>query len=361
MAFSARHTDHAADAPAGDCCPRTGKPPTGKGRRPWLLWLLPVTGLLALLWFLIRVVPKPSRALYPCQRIAMPLASGFVVWLLGFGASVAAFHKARANLTRRRYAVALLAFVVSIGAIWAALSVTGESPALAEPDPLRPIGEAKGIHPGRVVWVHDPDATDWDGPGDGHLWEPEHTDKEVCDRMMSKAVRTLAGAPTDAVAWQKLFRHHNKARGKGDVPYQAGERITIKVNFVGFIRTHGGVKPETYELESWRDYMNTSPQMIAALLRQLTDVVGAKQAHIGVGDSLAYFAGEYYDMLHDQFPKVQYLDCQGKAGRGKWGLSSTPLHWSCDTTGCEPDRVPSEFTEAEYIINLANLKAHPGS
>ncbi len=36
------------------------------------------TGLLALAWFLIRVIPKPSRALYPCQRAAFPLASAFI-------------------------------------------------------------------------------------------------------------------------------------------------------------------------------------------------------------------------------------------------------------------------------------------
>jgi hypothetical protein len=29
-------------------------------------------GLLALAWFLIRVLPKPSRATYPCQRAAFP-------------------------------------------------------------------------------------------------------------------------------------------------------------------------------------------------------------------------------------------------------------------------------------------------
>ena len=44
---------------------------------------LPLTGLLALVWFLLRVVPKPSRAAYPCQRASLPLISAFVVWLLG--------------------------------------------------------------------------------------------------------------------------------------------------------------------------------------------------------------------------------------------------------------------------------------
>ena len=26
-----------------------------------------------------------------------------------------------------------------------------------------PIGVAQGVHPGRVVWIHDPNATDWAG------------------------------------------------------------------------------------------------------------------------------------------------------------------------------------------------------
>jgi uncharacterized protein (DUF362 family) len=42
-----------------------------------------VTGIASFLWFLIRVIPKPSRALYPCQRASMPIASSFIIWLVG--------------------------------------------------------------------------------------------------------------------------------------------------------------------------------------------------------------------------------------------------------------------------------------
>ena len=56
-------------------------------KRIWLKVLAPVLGLASLAWFLVRVLPKPSRAAYPCQQAAFPLASGFVVWLAGlFGA-----------------------------------------------------------------------------------------------------------------------------------------------------------------------------------------------------------------------------------------------------------------------------------
>ena len=43
--------------------------------------LLPVIpGTLALIWFLVRVIPKPQRANYPCMKVAYPLMSGLVVW-----------------------------------------------------------------------------------------------------------------------------------------------------------------------------------------------------------------------------------------------------------------------------------------
>ena len=156
MPFHTEDAPRPSDTQTDRCCPKTGRPLKPKARRPWLLWLLPITGLVALIWFLVRVVPKPSRALYPCQRVAMPLASGFVAWLLGIAASIAAFRKAKASLAGRRYAIALIALTISVGAIWVALSATSEKPALAEIDPLAPIGEAKGIHPGRAMaWLRN--------------------------------------------------------------------------------------------------------------------------------------------------------------------------------------------------------------
>src|SRR6516164_6451570 len=50
-----------------------------KGR---FVWFFSGMGLFSVFWFLIRVIPKPSRALYPCQRVAFPIASSFVIWLM---------------------------------------------------------------------------------------------------------------------------------------------------------------------------------------------------------------------------------------------------------------------------------------
>jgi len=343
-------------------CPKQGKSQSANGKYRWVKWIFPLAGLVSLIWFLIRVIPKPSRALYPCQRVAFPLASGFVALLLGFGASALAFKKAKLNFARRRYIVGLACAVLSVTAVWIAITVTAEKSVLAEPQPVNePMGTAKGINPGRVVWVHDPDATDWDGPGNGHPWQAEHTDPDRVREMVSSAVRELTGAADDTEAWDKLFRYFNKARGKGDVGYRQGEKIVIKVNFVGFIFTAGGVNAETYKLGSTIDYMNTSPQMLVALLRQLVEKVGVKQSDIAICDSLSYIANEYFEIFQKEFPGVRCLDHGGKFGRIKMKRSSVPLYWSCNPEGVKQDYVPASYAEAEYLINFANLKAHTGS
>jgi Domain of unknown function (DUF362) len=231
----------------------------------------------------------------------------------------------------------------------------------AEPERLAPLGQAKGTHPGRVVWVHDPQAMNWKGPGDGHWWQPEHTRQDEVDQMMSRAVCDLAGEPTAAPAWDKLFKHSNQARGKGEIGYKPGEKVAIKVNFVGLIWRGGGVNPETYKLEKQQDYMNTSPQMILALLRQLTGVVGVPQQDIRMGDTLALFAKEYYDLLSTEFPKVHYVDHSGKFGRVEAKPSTVPLYWSARPPGCKQDYGPAFLADADHIVNLANLKAHTGA
>jgi hypothetical protein len=103
--------------------------------------------------------------------------------------------------------------------------------------------------------------------------------------------------------------------------------------------------------------MNTAPQMILAILRQLVET-GVREADITVCDSLAYLAHPYYDPLHAEFPRVRYEDYGGKFGRIQVKASSVPLYWSCRPEAKSPDFLPACFAEADYLINFANLKAH---
>jgi hypothetical protein len=196
-------------------------------------WFLPFTGLAALIWFLIRVIPKPSRASYPCQRLAFPIASGFIVWLTALAGSAIAFHKAKHSLVRARYVLALVCITISVAFIWMALSSTEQKIIYGdEPRTVNdPVGDGIGVHPGRVAWIYDSNATSWTG-SDGNTLPPYWhsntcTNQAVVNQMLSKALRALTGKSTDYAAWDAIFRNFNKRMGRGDVGYQPGEKIAI--------------------------------------------------------------------------------------------------------------------------------------
>ena len=122
-----------------------------------------ILGLGSTIWFLIRVIPKPSRATYPCIQAAAPIASGFIIYVLGLLASIAAFRKAQIYIQQSRYFLAVIFILITMGAAFLSIS-GGNDPASAnfsvtQQEPNAPIGEARGIFPGRVVWVHDSTAT----------------------------------------------------------------------------------------------------------------------------------------------------------------------------------------------------------
>ncbi len=356
-------------------CPKTGKIAERPRWYGWLRWLFPITGLAALVWFLIRVIPKPSRATYPCQRVAFPLASGFIVWLMGLLGSVAAYRRARVYLSRARYVLAVVCILVSVGFIYFSLSVSSQRASLAEEEraaqaSLEPMGTARGIHTGRVVWVHDPNATDWEYVSQEqseHWYESEHTDQTVVSQMMSRAIRSLADEGVDADAWDAIFRYFNQQHGKGDVGYTAGEKIAIKINFT---LTHSS-NPTTMDKnppwgEVYLNWIDNSPQLSIALLKQLTDVIGVDPCDITIGDPGRIMPNYWYDMVEANCPNVAYLARVGGKGRTQSQWSSVVMNWSDPCVAhfsgvTETDHIPVSFAQADYVINFAILKTHSQS
>jgi hypothetical protein len=321
-------------------------------------WFWPLLGLCSLIWFLVRVIPKPSRAAYPCQRIAFPLASSFVLWLVGLAGSACAYHHARRHLAQTRVLAAVLGFGISIGIVWL-LADPADDPAMAAetPVPNMPLGVARGEKPGRVVWIHDPNATDWDRYGSSGLWSDDaHTDPAVVRTMVSRAIRGLAGRDTDAEAWDALFRYFNARRGKGEVGYVPGEKIAIKINNTLCYNASAATMEKR---SSYRYNIDTSPQMIVALLGQLVNVVGVAQEDISIGDPGRILPGFIYDRVHPEFPAVRYLSNPGGLGRTAVEFSQVPFYWStAAAAGTKQDFLPKSFAEADYFINLALLKSH---
>ncbi len=331
-------------------------------RRPrwsrYASWLSPFVGLCSLVWFLMRVIPKPSRAAYPCQRVAFPLASGFVLWLAGVAGAALAFRRARRHLVRARVLTAAICLGVSVGIAWLLLEPANRPVLAMEPAvPNAPLGTARGAKPGRVVWIHEPNATDWEGYGSAGLWsEDAHTDPAVVRKMVSRAIRGLAGRNTDAEAWDALFRYFNAGRGKGEGGYTPGEKIAVKINNT---LCHNASTATFEKRSSYRYNIDTAPQLIAALLRQLVAVVGVAQEDITIGDPGRIMPGFIYDRLYPEFPAVVYLSNPGGLGRTAAEFSQVPLYWSTPAaSGTKQDFLPRSFAEAEYFINVAILKSH---
>ncbi len=318
----------------------------------------PLLGLAALLWFLVRVIPKPSRAAYPCQRAAAPLASGFVVWLLG---STLALAQARQRFQEARYLLAGLCLLAGL-AVAMAGPVLARQPltyAAYAPHPAnQPLGTARGLQPGRVAWVYDPDVTDWAGPGTGERWY-EQTDQAVAEAMFSHALQGYTGQPTDAAAWTAIFRHFNQS----SAGYTPGEKIAIKINLTTAFARGSGLADENYnqKVAAGVDLDSTanSPQLLHALLDQLVNVVGVAETDITIGDPTGLFVNYLYEPLHNDFPNVHYLDNRGTLGRTKAEFSNAPFYWSTAAAdGKLQDYIPVSFHEASYIINFALLKSH---
>lgn len=331
-------------------------------RLRWLHWLFirclfPIIGLFSVAWFLLRVIPKPSRAAYPCQRVAFPLASSFVLWLLGLAGSAIAFRRARQHFTRARLLAGVMCLGLGVGFVWLLVNPVEQPAAANPPVPNLPLGVARGVQPGRVVWIHDPNATDWDGYSSLEPWYDDvHTDPNVVQSMVSRAIRGLAGESTDKEAWDRLLRHFNQTRGKGDVGFAPGEKIAIKINNTLCYNA----STTTFEKRSEnRNRIDNSPQMIAALLRQLVNVVGAVQKDISIGDPGRIMPGFIYDRVHPEFPEVQYLSNISGHGRTAVEFSDVPFYWSTKAAaGTKQDFLPKSFAEADYFINFAILKSH---
>ena len=79
-------------------CPKSGRIKKFILPKGYYKILLPIIGFAALIWILIRVIPKPTRANYPCIKAATPFASGFLLYVASLIISAAAFFKTKKRI-----------------------------------------------------------------------------------------------------------------------------------------------------------------------------------------------------------------------------------------------------------------------
>ena len=330
-------------------------------------------GLASLAWFLLRVIPKPSRASYPCQRAAFRVASSFVVWLTALLGSAFAFRKLRVR--DQRFWKMCLWGAAALAGCALVLTSLPTLRTFADNPPHGPLGVAKGLFPGRVAWVYAPGATTWDGyTSPEHWYHSNHCDLATVELMLSKGLQSVGGASSDAAAWNAIFIYFNQNHSRGTRGYQVGEKIAIKINLTtcnarsgsSTVNINGDYEKNNAYDGHWLNSVDAAPQLLVSLLRQLVYKVGVAQADISVGDPTGNFPKYLWDRLHPEFPDVVYLDNYGQQGRTRVQLSSVPFYWSvtnANTPGLPVvmDYVPVPFAQADYLIDLAVPKSHAGA
>jgi hypothetical protein len=302
----------------------------------------------ATIWFLVRVIPKPSRVTYPCMQVAAPIMSGFVIWILALTTAAFAFKKAKNKLLKAKYIAAGLFLVLGITstAVFFARSA-GETKA----DNLKiwykpniPLGEAKGIFPGRVAWGHNPKIASWDEKT-GMWWEDRFNNQAETDKLLSQTLFCLTEIKNEKKSWDALFHFYNKTKWNTEAGYKPGEKLAIKINL-----------NNTNSHESSSE-INANPTMILSLLKSLVNEAGIPQENITLADPSRFLTNNIYDKCHTVFPGVHYVDHVGGDGREKAAFVENGFVYSFDFNG-QTRGLATCFKEANYVINLAIMKGH---
>lgn len=339
-------------------------------------WVLVLMGVASTIWFLVRVIPKPSRAGYPCMKAAAPIMSSFFVYILSLSGMVLAFRKAGTNMRKARYVAATLCIVTGIvlGVVFTikdsktTLAVT-VSPA-GTFTPNAPMGSAKGVRPGRVVWAWNKDATneactnEW-----GHFyWQPENYNQDVVSKMVQQSILSVTGSTTLLDSWKLLFKYHNKKKTGVEKEYTAGEKIFIKINQGTADWNSNAAGGFSVQQLSWNDANNgaaeASPAVVLELLRQLVNTCGVAETDIYVGDPYSHIFKHNFDVWYDEFPDVNYIDRTSSDFDRMKITRTTEVKVTYSDNGA---RMPAsknqgylynEVIDAAYMINVANFKPH---
>ncbi len=336
-----------SESPFFKRCPKSGRI-VGLGRQiPFRKLLWPILGLMALAWFCARTFTKPSRLSYPCQQAAAPIAAGFVFWLAGLFASAKLFRASK-TLWREQKLAASMALLGAVAVLVAMGSINGMQPRaqtdgtttgrfVAKDKPNSPIGVARGIMPGRVSWIRDPNAIHYNGTGS---WpEDSNFNQGLLDNMLRRVVISVPGGTDLRKSWDSLFISNNRSRGRGARGYTPGEMIAIKIN----LNDDGSTK-----------LIDQTPQLVKSLLRQLVDTLGVEQSDILLYDARRLSgAGTLKRICRPEFPKVRYNKISHPDG--DW---VDTLKFSDPKIDKSADFMPRWVAEADYLINFAVLKRH---
>ena len=186
------------------------------------------------------------------------------------------------------------------------------------PTPTRTPTPTQTPTPGasRVVHVHDPDATSWNGSSNYYY---NYVNQSVVNEMVDRGVMALTGTATRADAWRAL------------IPNYSGGIVAIKVNFNN---------------SQQGNLINALIHPVNAVIRGLLEI-GVAAQNILVYDAVRPIPSYFRNGC--LYTGVQFYDVNN---------ASFPIAVSFGRPGVPAEYLTSAVVNAAYLINVPIMKGH---
>jgi len=294
----------------------------------WLIWIF------SLVWFLVRTGIKPTRVIYPCQQVARANLAVF-----GLPAITTLYLRIKKCRQFRKKVIFNFAyfvvFLTIVFSLWGYPQLKLWWQASAQLNNDGPIGTGNP----RVVWVHDPQATNWDYTTG---WYGDYLDQAIVNQMTENGLKTLAGSNN----WQEVKNFL--------IPdYTSGEKIAIKVNF-----------NNVSNCQDSDNQIDALPQPVIALIKSL-DEMGVQQQDIIIYDATQigrYIPDRFRNPFFPSFSDVSFYGRGSCAGVNQSTFNqidpSLEIQFSDPDSNLSNRWLPDLLYQATYLINMPILKKH---
>jgi hypothetical protein len=227
------------------------------------------------------------------------------------------------------------------------------------------MGVGHGIFPGRVDWEWNPAATNEACPNtslSNCFFQAKNNNQDTINKMANNSIKKLSGKKTVREGWDAIFNSFNAKKNGEASGYVPGQTIFIKVNNG---QAGWAINPSTLApAGTTTPIAETTPATVLSILTQLIDTCGVPQGNIYIGEPMTHLFDHMYDLCHAKYPNVKYLDKDNKTSLGRTRISgwqSDVIIYSDggnDMPDAVSDAICNEMNNADYLINIAALKAH---
>ena len=193
-----------------------------------------------------------------------------------------------------------------------------------------------GVTGNRVVWVHDVNATFWDGITG---YYGSYVDQEEVNAMIDRGIKELTGSSNTVSAWQQIIPN-----------YSAGKKIAIKVNM-----------NNCWNLSNCSDInIDALPQPVNGIIAGLKSI-GVLESDIYVMEPSKLLPSRFGDPILALYPNVLIWDAYGTYGHAVTMNSSDPSLVIHHSSPIADSHLPDQFLDIIYFMNMPILKGHSDS